>query len=113
MAGVDFTKDEDLINKAIEDGHKVCIISYFHGEVQDAAGYDIGACLNGELCADFVKKSYREGIYDAELLGYDKPLKAFLWNDEFQRPRGLIVVAGNMKDMRFAKNKFKSKTSNL
>lgn len=113
FGGVNFSKSETLIKKALDEGHKVYSICYFHGEVEDFAGYDIGACLNGEICADFNKELYKEGIYDAELEGFNKPLKAFLWNDEFKRPRGLIVVADNKEDMQFAKKKFNSRTSIL
>lgn len=113
FAGTDFTKHKALIEEALDHGHDVCTIHYFHGEVEQHAGYDIGACLNAEEFLDVEKGCLKEGVYDAELLGYDKPLKAFLWNDEFKRPRGLIVVADNKKDMRFAKKKFDSKTSEL
>ncbi len=113
FAGTDFSKSKPLIEKAFDEGHKVCSICYFHGEVEDFAGYDIGACLNGEICGDFNKKLYKEGIYDAELKGFNKPLKAFLWNDEFQRPRGLIVVADNRKDMEFARRRYNSRASVL
>lgn len=113
FAGTDFTKDKALIDEAFESGHSVSTIYYFHGEVEDFAGYDIGACLNAEEFLDTKQGILREGVYDAELVGYNKLLKAFLWNDEFQRPRGLIVVADNKKDMQFAKEKFNSRASNL
>ena len=113
MGGTDFSKYEELINKTIEEGHKICIMSYFHGEVESFARYDIGACLNGEICGNFDKKTYKDGIYDAELDGFNKPLKAFLWTDEYKRPRGLIVCADNKKDMKFARVKYNSKTSFL
>lgn len=113
FAGTDFTKDKALIDEAFESGHSVSTINYFHGEVEDFISYDIGACLNAEEFLDTEKGCVREGIYDAELIGYNKPLKAFLWNDEFQRPRGLVVVADNEKDMKFAEKKFNSKASIL
>lgn len=113
FAGTDFTKNKALIDEAFKNGHSVSTISYFHGEVEDFIGYDIGACLNAEEFLDTEKGCVREGIYDAELIGYDKLLKAFLWNDEFKRPRGLIVVANNKKDMKFAREKFNSRTSSL
>ena len=113
FAGTDFTKDKALIDKAFESGHSVSTIYYFHGEVEDFAGYDIGACLNAEEFLDTEKGSLKEGIYDAELIGYDKLLKAFLWNDEFKRSRGLIVAADNKRDMAFARRKYNSRTSVL
>lgn len=113
FAGINFKKNKSLIDEALKNGHSVNTISYFHGEVEDFAGYDIGACLNAEEFLDIEKGSLKEGIYDAELIGYDKLLKAFLWNDEYKRPRGLIVVANNKKDMQFAKKKFNSKASIL
>lgn len=113
FAGTDFTKDEALINEAFESGHSVSTIHYFHGEVEDFAGCDIGACLNAEEFLDTEKGSLKEGIYDAELVGYDKLLKAFLWNDKFQRPRGLIVVADNKSDMEFARRRYNSRASVL
>lgn len=113
FAGTDFTKDKALIDKALESGHSVSTIYYFHGEVEDFAGYDIGACLNAEEFLDKEKECVREGIYDAELLGYDKLLKVFLWSDEYGNFRGLIVVADNKRDMAFARRKYNSRTSAL
>ena len=109
MAGVDFSKSESLIKEAIDKGHKVCVLYYFHGEVEDFAKYDIGACLNAEHIFTEDTMQLKDGIYDAELREFEKPLKAFLWNTE-DGPKGLIVCSTNAADMKFAKEKYESRT---
>lgn len=109
FAGVSFIKYEHLIKKAQDGGHKVATIQYFHGKLESHVGYDIGACLNAEKCID--NNQYIEGIYDAEVIGYPSPCKAFLWNAGI--PRGLIVDASDKESMKYAEEAFKRKEENL
>ena len=110
FASIDFKDDEDRINNAIKAGHDVIRISYFHGKLEGALGYDIGACLNGEHI-DNGHSSYKEGINDAEVKGYPNKLKAFLWDNE--GPRGLIVDSTVPEDMAFAQENFDRKEQYL
>ena len=71
LAGVDFEKYQNQIDEAINQGHKVAVIQYLHGIVQDKMGYDIAACLNAEECADFEKERWIPGVYDVEVVDYD------------------------------------------
>ena len=51
MAGISFSEeDEQLIRNAEKEGHKISTISYFHGNIETLAGYDIGVCINAEQC---------------------------------------------------------------
>ena len=106
FAGTDFSKYEDRIKKAIEEGHDPVVILYFHGVVEDKLGYDIGACLNGEYIRN--DKSYKEGIYKAKVDGYPNELLAFLWNAKGD-PRGLIVDSTSKEDVDYAQSKFDKK----
>ena len=76
LGGVDFSEYNDFINDALKEGHTPKIISYLQGKVQQVMKYDIGLCLNGENC--FQGQKYIEGIYDAQIMGYGNPCKAFL-----------------------------------
>lgn len=108
FAGVDFTKYHSEISKAQEEGHEVAILQYLHGKVCSKMGYDICACLNAEECADFDKELYKPGIYDVEVVGYENPCRAYLWNAG-KNPRGLIVDISEPEDIEFAKEKYNKK----
>ena len=68
FARVDFKKYQSQIDEAMSQGHKVAIIQYLHGTVQEKMGYDIAACLNAEECADFEKERWIPGVYDVEVV---------------------------------------------
>ena len=108
LAGVDFEKYQSQIDEAINQGHKVAVIQYLHGIVQDKMGYDIAACLNAEECADFEKELWKPGIYDVEVIDYPKPCRAYLWN-ALGRSRGLIVDIEDKEGVRSAEKAYNNK----
>ena len=108
FAGVDFKKYQSQIDEAMSQGHKVAIIQYLHGTVQEKMGYDIAACLNAEECADFDKERWIPGIYDAEVVDYQKPCRAYLWNVS-GRSRGLIVDIEDKEGVRSAEEAYNNK----
>ena len=109
LAGVDFTEYEDTIHKAITEGHTPIIMQYLHGTLESKMDYDIALCLNGEDCAHVEIEEYITGIYDAKVLGYDNPCKAYLWNTH-GRTRALVVDTSNEEDNAFAKSCYTKKT---
>ena len=109
LAAVDFEKYQSQIeDEAISQGHKVTVIQYLHGIVQDKMGYDIAACLNAEECADFEKELWKPGIYDVEVIDYPKPCRAYLWNVS-GRSRGLIVDIEDKEGVRSAEEAYNNK----
>ena len=78
MAGISFSEeDEQLIRNAEKEGHKISTISYFHGNIETLAGYDIGVCINAE---QFIfNNNILTGSYEAHLKGFDNRLRAFIW----------------------------------
>lgn len=110
FAGTDYTKEKDLIEKALKEGHKVMTLAgaYLHGEVESSCGYDICACINAELCVDDTNTHYKEGIYEVEIEGYQNPCKAYLWNTTHGEPRGLIVDSKD-SEIEYAKKCFEEK----
>lgn len=89
MAGISFSEeDEQLIRNAEKEGHKISTISYFHGNIETLAGYDIGVCINAE---QFIfNNNILTGSYEAHLKGFDNRLRAFIWTVD-NMFRGLIV----------------------
>ena len=112
LGSTDFSRHQCEIEKAIEEGHTVTTLQYLHGKVEKEMGYDICACLNAEVCVDFKKELYRPGEYEAEVIGYPRKCRAFLWNTN-NRPRGLIVDALDSDDMKFAKEKYNRREGSL
>lgn len=108
FAGVDFKKYQSQIDEAMSQGHKVAIIQYLHGTVQEKMGYDIAACLNVEECADFEKERWISGVYDVEVVDYQKPCRAYLWNVS-GRSRGLIVDIEDKEGVRSAEEAYNNK----
>lgn len=109
FGGTDFTKYKDDIKKAQNEGHKICTVSYLHGTVENAMGYDICACLNAEEFVDFEKGQYKkDGIYDVEIKDYPNLCKAFLWNSD-EGPCGLIVDSLDKDDINFASYRYNRK----
>lgn len=115
LAGIEVSKYEDLINKAKDEGHTITSISYFHGVLEKAMHYDIGLCLNSEVCIEDVNSDdlkYIEGIYDATVEDYPNICKAYLWNSG-DITRGLIVDSTYKEDNEFAMKKFNEKSRRL
>ena len=112
FARVDFKKYQSQIDEAMSQGHKVAIIQYLHGTVQEKMGYDIAACLNAEECADFEKELWKPGIYDVEVIDYPKPCRAYLWN-ALGRSRGLIVDIEDKEGVRSAEKAYNNKEYSL
>lgn len=108
-----FSSNEQLIKSYIASGHKVCQMGYLHGKVESAVGYDIGLCLNAELCSDLEKEKYIEGIYDVEVIGYEKPCKAFLWVASGFYNRCLIVDINDSKSVEYAQKCYDQKVNHL
>ena len=108
FAGVDFKKYQSQIDEAMSQGHKVAIIQYLHGTVQEKMGYDIAACLNAEECADFEKERWIPGVYDVEVVDYQNPCKAYLWNVS-GRSRGLIVDIEDKDAVKSAEEAYNNK----
>ena len=108
FARVDFKKYQSQIDEAMSQGHKVAIIQYLHGTVQEKMGYDIAACLNVEECADFEKERWIPGVYDVEVVDYLKPCRAYLWNVS-GRSRGLIVDIEDKEGVRSAEEAYNNK----
>ena len=92
----------------MSQGHKVAIIQYLHGTVQEKMGYDIAACLNAEECADFKKEQWIPGVYDVEVVDYQKLCRAYLWNIS-GRSRGLIVDIEDKEGVRLAEEAYNNK----
>ena len=70
--------------------------------------YDIAACLNVEECADFEKERWIPGVYDVEVVDYQKPCRAYLWNVS-GRSRGLIVDIEDKEGVRSAEEAYNNK----
>ena len=71
-------------------------------------GYDIAACLNAEECADFEKERWIPGVYDVEVVDYQKPCRAYLWNVS-GRTRGLIVDIEDKDAVKLAEEAYNNK----
>ena len=112
FAGVDLKKYQSQIDEAMSQGHKVAIIQYLHGTVQEKMGYDIAACLNVEECADFEKERWIPGVYDVEVVDYQKPCRAYLWNVS-GRYRGIIVDIEDKEGVRSAEKAYNNKEYSL
>ena len=109
FAGTDFSKYKKEIHDAEIEGHKVVGISYFHGNLESALGYDIGLCLNGEEITDD-KNNLLEGIYDAQVKDYDGKIKAFLWTGKHNKEiRGLIVDEKDSEALKYAEEMYSNK----
>ena len=108
FAGVDFKKYQSQIDEAMEKGHRIAIIQYLHGKVQHEMGYDIAACLNAEECTDPTKEQWKPGIYDVEVVDYQNPCRAYLWN-ALGRSRGLIVDIEDEEGVKSAEEAYNNK----
>lgn len=99
------TETRKMYNDAHKEGHIVWSLPCFYGKVEKAVGYDIGICLNGEVFASLEKDgkiSVKDGIYDAELHGYDGKLKAYIWNGEDNKAKALIVDVTDEESVKYA-----------
>ena len=105
-------ENQNLIDMAKNTGHETINVGYLDGDVEAFAGYDICCCINGEEIthtAENGKLVYKEGVYDAKLVGYDNPLRMFVWNDPEGNPRMLIVDIKDEASHKNAQEKFKQK----
>lgn len=102
---------------------------YLHGELEEAVGYDKGAFLNLEEDMIEIKNCYfngnkrcfdvvylKEGIYDVEVIGFDKPCVGYFWISNFNRIpecRGLVCFKDDKKAIEYAEKKYSEKSWNL
>lgn len=108
FTGTDFSEHQNLIDEALNLGHIVSSISYIHGIAEDVMGYDIGACLNAEL---FLNRKHNpiEGIYDAKIIGYNNPCKAYIWRTKYNDYKCLIVDITDSEDVKYAQKCYSDK----
>lgn len=115
LAGINVEKYQKMINDSIKEGHQPVSISYLHGKLESKVGYDIGVCLNGENIVihnqDNNRNKVIEGVYSVKIVDYDNPCTAYLWNDKYDRPRGLIVDDEDAESIKYAIQKYNEKTS--
>lgn len=109
FALVDFSKYDTQIQDAIKECHQTYILQYLHGDLESEMGYDITLCLNAELCCNFEKHQYIDGVYEVEVVDYPNPCTAYLWTADGIN-RGLIVDSTDTVSVEFAKEKYKSKS---
>lgn len=78
---------------------------YFHGEVEEKAGYDIPQCSSFDI------DELEEGVYDVLYNGY-LPCRMFFWRSEHWL-RGYIISVDDLENLDFAEDKFKKKSNSL
>lgn len=110
------------------DKDKDTIISgwwYLHGELEDKVGYDKGAFLNLEEDMVEIENCYfkgndkyfnvvllKDGIYDVEVIGFDRPCVGYFWIDrKYNTPecRGLICFKDDTSAVMYARQKYTEK----
>lgn len=74
---------------------------YFHGKLEQRAGYDIPSCSSFDI------DELSEGVYDVLYNGHLN-CKMFFWRKEHWS-RGYIVQSDDTKSIEFAEKRFESK----
>ena len=99
---------------------------YLHGDLQEEVGYDKGAFLNLEEDMVEIKNCYfngnkeyfdvvclKDGIYDVEVIGFDKPCVGYFWiteREHIPHLRGLVCFKGDRKAVEYAERKYSEKS---
>lgn len=114
---------KDDFTKSLNNNDNVIISSwwYLHGKLEDEVGFD-----KAEFCnlGDFEtiteqqyyngnKKTFdvvflKEGIYDVEVIGFDKPCVGYFWIDKSEgrgNLRGLVCFKDDINAIEYAKKK--------
>lgn len=95
-----FSKEVEGMDSTISGGGV-----YFHGHLEDLAGYDIPEC------SSFNIDTLKEGVYDVT---FNEEIKAklFYWRSSTKR-RGLIVALRDHEWMEDAQTKFNERRGSL
>lgn len=121
------------IQDQIKERHEKNIIYssfwYLHGELEELVGYDKATILNMEEIPHITKNCYfngdkeyfdvvcvKDGIYDVEILGIDKPCVAYFWitdMDYIPNQRGLVCFKDNKEACEYALKKYNEKSQLL
>lgn len=102
---------------------------YLHGELESEVGYDKGAFLNLEEDIVEIKNCYfngnekhfdvvclKDGIYDVEVIGFDKPCVGYFWiNRDYDIPecKGLVCFKDDKEAVEYAEKKYNEKSWHL
>lgn len=102
---------------------------YLHGELEDEVGFDKGAFLNLEEDMVEIKNCYfngndkyfdvvclKEGVYDVEVIGFDKPCVGYFWITNISNIpecRGLVCFKDDKEAVEYAEKKYSEKSWSL
>lgn len=117
--------DEKTLSAEKDNNTIVSSWWYLHGDLQSAVGFDKGMFLNLGDFKTFEKKCYingneeyfdviclEEGIYDVEIIGFDKPCVGYFWitdKDDIPMTRGLVCFKDDLDSVKDAETKFNKK----
>lgn len=99
---------------------------YLHGELETEVGYDKGAFLNLEEDMVEIKNCYfngnkqhfdvvclKDGVYDVEVIGFDRPCVGYFWISNFNKIpecKGLVCFKDDTSAVMYARQKYAEKS---
>lgn len=120
-------KAENGYSKALRESESVWIGHgwYLHGKLMEEIGYDLAEFLNlKEDMVTITKDRYseyhtaclKEGIYDVEVVGIDKPCIGYFWTSNRAgdpRTTGLVCFKDDKEACEYAAQKYAERSSTL